>query len=160
MQVPSTLRALWAQRKRWARGQGEVLHAHLGEVLRWRNHRMWLLAFESLAVAAVGPRASRLSLVIAVFGVAIVGDEPFGFAFAWGIAIAIVATIQLLVAIWLEHSYDPTILRAFLVAAVYPVAYWLIAALAAVRSQIVALVRGPRGQRVVWDIPREQIGAG
>ena len=49
MQVPSTLRALWAQRTRWARGQGEVLHAHLREVSRWRNHRMWLLAFESLA---------------------------------------------------------------------------------------------------------------
>ena len=28
----STMRALWAQRKRWARGQGEVLHVHLGEV--------------------------------------------------------------------------------------------------------------------------------
>ena len=31
MQVPSSLPALWAQRKRWARGQGEVLHAHLRE---------------------------------------------------------------------------------------------------------------------------------
>ena len=29
MQVPSTLRALWAQRTRWARGQGEILHEHL-----------------------------------------------------------------------------------------------------------------------------------
>lgn len=31
MEVPSTLSALWAQRKRWARGQGEVLRAHLRE---------------------------------------------------------------------------------------------------------------------------------
>jgi biofilm PGA synthesis N-glycosyltransferase PgaC len=38
MQVPVTLRALWAQRKRWARGQGEVLHAHLISVARWHNH--------------------------------------------------------------------------------------------------------------------------
>ena len=68
--------------------------------------------------------------------------------------------LQLLVALWLEHSYDPTILRAFLVAALYPVAYWVIPAPPAIRSQIVALVRGPRGQRVVWDIPRERIGAG
>jgi poly-beta-1,6-N-acetyl-D-glucosamine synthase len=48
MQVPSTLGALWTQRTRWARGQGEVLHAHLRDVSRWRNHRMWLLALESL----------------------------------------------------------------------------------------------------------------
>ena len=159
MQVPSTLHALWAQRKRWARGQGEVLHAHLGEVFRWRNHRMWLLAFESV-VSLLWVVALAASLVIAALSATIGGEELFGFAFAWGIAIAIVATLQLLVALWLEHSYDPTILRAFLVAAVYPVAYWLIAALAAVRSQIVALVRGPRGERVVWDIPRERIGAG
>ena len=159
MQVPSTLHALWAQRKRWARGQGEVLHAHLGEVFRWRNHRMWLLAFESL-VSLLWVVGLAASLVIAALGATIGGEELFGFAFAWGVAIALVATLQLLVALWLEHSYDPTILRAFLVAAIYPVAYWLIAALAAIRSQIVALVRGPRGQRVVWDIPRERIGAG
>src|SRR3954449_5948773 len=42
MQVPSSLHALWAQRQRWARGQGEVLHVHLAEVSRWRNRRMWL----------------------------------------------------------------------------------------------------------------------
>ena len=44
MQVPPSLRALWAQRKRWARGQGEVIRVHFGEVLRWRNRRMWMLA--------------------------------------------------------------------------------------------------------------------
>src|SRR3954465_10349122 len=49
MQVPSSLSALWAQRKRWARGQGEVLHAHLHELWHWRNHRMWLLGLESIA---------------------------------------------------------------------------------------------------------------
>jgi biofilm PGA synthesis N-glycosyltransferase PgaC len=159
MQVPSTLGGLWAQRKRWARGQGEVLHTHLGQVVRWHNRRVWLLAFESLAsllwVVAIG-----VSLAIAAFGVAIGSEDLFGFAFDWGIAIAIVATLQLLLAIWLERGYDPTILGSFLVAAVYPLAYWLISALAAVRSQIMALMRGPRGRRVVWDVPRERIGAG
>jgi poly-beta-1,6-N-acetyl-D-glucosamine synthase len=43
---------------------------------------------------------------------------------------------------------------------VYPVAYWTIAAAAALRSQVAGLLRGPRGKRVVWDIPRERIGAG
>ena len=61
MQVPSTLRALWAQRTRWARGQGEVLHVHLRDVSRWRNHRMWLLAFESLVSLALDPRPRRFA---------------------------------------------------------------------------------------------------
>ena len=156
MQVPSTLRALWAQRKRWARGQGEVLHAHLGEVSRWRNHRMWLLSLESLA-SLIWVTALAASLVIAAMGAAIGGEHVFEFAFAWGIAIAMVATFQVIVALALERSYDPSSLRAFLVAAPYPVAYWIIAAAAALRAQIVALFRGPRSERVVWDIPRERL---
>jgi hypothetical protein len=35
----------------------------------------------------------------------------------------------------------------------------MLAAAAALRSETVALVRGPREQRVVWDIPREQLDA-
>ena len=155
MQVPSTLRALWAQRTRWARGQGEVMHLHVGEVSRWRNHRMWLLALESMA-SLIWVVALAVSLVIAAVGPALGGDL-FGFAFAWGIAIAAVATLQLMLAIALEREYDPTILRAFLGAAIYPFAFWLIAATAALHSQILAFVRGPRGQRVVWDIPRERL---
>ena len=153
MQVPSTLRALWAQRTRWARGQGEVLHAHLGEVSRWRHHRMWLLAFESLA-SLIWIIALAISLVMVVLD----GEDLFGFAFAWGIAVAGVATIQLVVALSLERAYDPTTFRAFLLAAPYPLVYWLISAAAALRSQMAGLLRGPRRQRVVWNIPRERLG--
>jgi poly-beta-1,6-N-acetyl-D-glucosamine synthase len=49
MQVPTSLRALWMQRKRWARGQGEVLHRHLGTVVRWQQRGMWPVALELLA---------------------------------------------------------------------------------------------------------------
>jgi biofilm PGA synthesis N-glycosyltransferase PgaC len=158
MQVPSTLRALWAQRKRWARGQGEVLHAHLGEVVRWRNHRMWLLSLESLA-SLLWIVALAASLVIAALGIAIGGEHPFGFAFGWGIAIASIATLQLLVALALERRYEAAILRTIFLAALYPLLYWMLAAAAALHSQIVGLVRGPRERRVVWDIPREQLGS-
>ena len=92
------------------------MHVHLGQVFRWRNHRMWLLALESTA-SLLWVVALAASLIIATFAVTVSGETLFGFAFAWGVAIAIVATFQLLVALWLEHSYDPTILRAFLVAA-------------------------------------------
>ena len=112
MQVPSTLRALWAQRKRWARGQGEVLHVHFGEVhpLAQPSH-VAARASKSLA-SLVWIVALAASLVIAALGIAIGGEDLFGFAIAWGIAIAVVATVQLIVALTLEHGYDPTILRA------------------------------------------------
>jgi biofilm PGA synthesis N-glycosyltransferase PgaC len=160
MEVPATLRALRAQRARWARGQGEVLHAHFREVLRWRNQRMWLVAGESLAsllwVVGLGC-AIVLSVLNVFFG------EDLGFfalGFAWGCAISVVAVIQLLVALTLRHEYDRWGVRALLVGAIYPIAFWIVSASAALAHQITALIRGPRGERVVWDIPREQIGAG
>lgn len=159
MQVPSTLRALWAQRTRWARGQGEVLHTHLRETLRLRNRRMWLVAGESVASLAwvVGLAASFVLAGIAtVTGVA---NSVFAWGIAWGISIAVVAMLQLTLALVLEHRYDPTNPRAFLIGPLYPLGFWAISGAAALRSQAVALIRGPRGDRVVWDIPREAVNA-
>ena len=157
MEVPTTLRALWAQRTRWARGQGEVLHVHFRDVNRWKNHRMWLLSLESLA-SLVWILALVATLVIAVLALTLgKAEDLFGLGVGWGIAIAVIATIQVLVALKLEHGYDPTILRPLLLGALYPVAFWMINGAAAIRAQTVALVQGPRKERVVWDIPREQV---
>jgi poly-beta-1,6-N-acetyl-D-glucosamine synthase len=159
MQVPPSLPALWAQRKRWARGQGEVIRVHFREVFHWRNRRMWMLVLESL-ISLIWIVILVTSLIIAALGVHLgAGEDVFGFALAWGVAIATVATAQLIVALWLQHGYDPTALRALLLGALYPPLYWMLAAAAALRSETVALVRGPREQRVVWDIPREQLDA-
>jgi hypothetical protein len=40
---------------------------------------------------------------------------------------------------------------------IYPLLFWLVSASAAVNQQLTALIRGPRDQRVVWDIPREPL---
>jgi biofilm PGA synthesis N-glycosyltransferase PgaC len=159
MQVPSTLRALWAQRTRWARGQGEVLHTHLRDVSRWRGRRMWLLALESVA-SLIWIVALATSVVITALGTALGGADLLGFALAWGIAIAGVATFQLIVALSLERAYDPTTVRTLVLAVPYLLAYWIISAAAALRSQTVAFLRGPRKQPVVWDIPSERLQTG
>src|SRR3954451_269623 len=75
MQAPPSLSALWAQRKRWARGQGEVLHCHMREICRWRNHRMWLLGLESVA-SLIWVFCLACSLVLAVLNVLF--DQAFG----------------------------------------------------------------------------------
>src|SRR4051812_16960476 len=84
MQVPSSLSALWAQRRRWARGQGEVLHAHLAEVGRWRNRRMWMLGLESLS-SLIWVACLLGSLVLTVLNV-LFGEHLgfFGVGLAWG----------------------------------------------------------------------------
>jgi len=157
MQVPSSLHALWAQRQRWARGQGEVLRSHMREICRWRNHRMWLLGLESVA-SLIWVFCLGCSLVLAVLNVLF--DQPFGsfgVGLAWGVAISVVATIQLTLAVALSHPYDRWDVRAMLLGPIYPLLFWLISATAAVNQQITALIRGPQDRGVVWDIPRERL---
>ncbi len=81
----------------------------------------------------------------------------FAFGLSWGIAIAVVAILQLTVAVALRYHYDHWDARAMLIAPIYPVLFWLVSASAAINQQISALIRGPRERRVVWDIPRERL---
>lgn len=154
MQVPATLTPLWAQRRRWARGQGEVLRAHFTSVARFNNHRMWLLAAESVA-SLVWVLGLIASFVITLLSLAISGSDLLGLGLAWGIAIAVLATAQTTLALSLETSYDPRGWWAYLIEPIYPIVYWMISGAAAARYETVGLGSGPKVGRVVWDIPRE-----
>ena len=154
MQVPSSLRALWAQRTRWARGQGEILHEHLRTIAAWRNRRMWILGLESVA-SLLWVTAMALGLVFSVLSAYSLG--LFAFGMAWGIAISVVATLQLVVALALGFRYDHFDLRAFMLAPPYLLLFWGVSACAALHSQVVAAIRGPHESRAVWDTPREQL---
>jgi len=157
MEVPTTLKALWAQRKRWARGQGEVMNRYLTTVFRWRHHRMWLLSIESV-VSLLWCVGLVFSLVLAVLNVIFGHDLGFfAFGLSWGVAISVVATAQLLTALWLRYSYDRWGPRSLLVGAIYPALFWIASAAAALHSELPAVFAGPREKRVVWDIPRERL---
>jgi biofilm PGA synthesis N-glycosyltransferase PgaC len=157
MEVPTTVTALWSQRKRWARGQGEVLHKYLTTTLRWRHHQMWLLTSESV-LSLLWCIALVVSLVVAALNVMFGHDlGTFAFGLAWGVAISVVATVQLLIAMWLRYSYDHWGPRSLLVASMYPAVFWLASAAATLHSQLRAVFTGPRDRRVVWDIPRETV---
>jgi biofilm PGA synthesis N-glycosyltransferase PgaC len=157
MQVPGSIAALWAQRKRWARGQGEVLNVHARDICRFRNHRMWLIGVES-AASLIWVVGLVLSVVLVVVNTVIGNSVAFArWEFAWGIAICVVATIQLMVSMALRYHYDPWSMRSMLVGAIYPLIFWMVSAAAALHQQVTALVRGPREERVVWDIPRERL---
>jgi biofilm PGA synthesis N-glycosyltransferase PgaC len=160
MEVPTTLRALWAQRRRWARGQGEVLNVHGREVRRWSNRRLWPLALESFA-SLLWILALVAALILATLALATGrGVTIFGYGLAWGIAIAVVGLLQLAFALGVEWRNDRLAVLVYALGPIYPLAYWLISASASLRAELPALLHGPRRERVVWDIPRESVEAG
>jgi biofilm PGA synthesis N-glycosyltransferase PgaC len=159
MQVPATVAALWQQRKRWARGQGEVLHTHAGEVMRWRNRWLWPLVLES-AGSLVWVSALALSLVLCALELVIDHDLRFvGFSLAWGIAVAVISTLQLAFALAIDWSDDRRAPLAFLIGPLYPIGFWLFSAAAALRSELMGLKRGPSDDGVTWSIARDRVEA-
>jgi poly-beta-1,6-N-acetyl-D-glucosamine synthase len=156
MQVPTSLSALWKQRRRWARGQGEVLHEHFGKILRRSLWRIWSVAIETL-LSLAWVVALVLALIAAVLALLIDRPTIFGFGLAWGIGIAIVCSLQLAFAVGIEARYDRPAVLVFLLGPLYPLGYWAITAAAALRDELPAALQGPREERVVWDIPREPV---
>jgi biofilm PGA synthesis N-glycosyltransferase PgaC len=161
MEVPTRLSSLWAQRRRWARGGAEVLHVHVREMLRWRHRRLWPLGLEAagslgwIVLCAVGTVTAVIGIVTAPEL-----DVPFVLlALVWGIAVAVVATMQLSFALQIDFPYDRLAVRAFLLGPLYPLAYWMISAATSLRAGLPALFRGPAKGRIVWDIPREPVSA-
>ena len=163
MQAPSTLRSLWAQRRRWARGGAEVLRDPWREVMRWRHRRLWPLAMENAGSLGwiVLFTVATVATVIGIIAAPDV-DVPLGrLALVWGVAVAVVATVQLAFALQIDFPYDRLAVFAFLLGPLYPLAYWMVSAASALIAGVPGLLRGPREGRVAWDIPRESMtGAG
>ncbi|MGW8380638.1 glycosyltransferase [Streptomyces sp. ODS28] len=154
MEVPQTVRGIWAQRTRWARGQGEVLRTHARTVVHPRRAAMWPVAGEAL-LSYLWVLTLLVSTVWGVVHWALhPGDTKFRWMLAWGIGIAVVAVLQIVIATVVDRRLDPKLPYACLLLPLYPLAYWTINALAALHSQTRGLLAGPRSRRVVWDLPR------
>ncbi|MGW2343040.1 glycosyltransferase family 2 protein [Streptomyces sp. NPDC001661] len=155
MEVPQTVRSIWAQRTRWSRGQGEVLRTHLRWVWRPGHWPLWPIAAEAL-LSYVWVVMLLIATVYGVVHVILHPDDAAGFRWmlAWGVGIAVIAMVQIIVATAIDLRLDPRLPYACLLLPIYPLAYWTINALAAIVAQTQGLVRGPRKKRVVWDLER------
>lgn len=154
MEVPQTVRGIWAQRTRWARGQGEVLRTHGRTLFRLRYAFMWPIALEAL-LSYIWVLTMLASTVYGlVHWLLFPADTEFRWMLAWGVGIAVIAMLQILVATLIDVRLDPKLPYACLLLPLYPLAYWTINALAAIAAQSQGLLRGPREKRVVWDLPR------
>ena len=79
------------------------------------------------------------------------------FALGWGVAIALIGVFQLAFALGLDFEHDRYAALAFVVAPLYPLAFWIFGSVAALIYGVPALIRGPREERTSWDIQRDPL---
>ncbi len=158
MTVPASLRGLWKQRLRWARGLMQVLRRHRDVMAHWKFRRMWPVFVESsLSTLWALCFVALTSIWIASYALGIppVGASPI--PNLWGMTIGTMCVLQLAVGAWIDRRYDPSIMRMAPYAIWYPIVYWMLLALSAVVS-LPWLLRRPQRRSVRWDTRR--VGAG
>jgi poly-beta-1,6-N-acetyl-D-glucosamine synthase len=155
MNVPTTLKGLFKQRLRWARGLMQVLRKHRAVMSTWKMRRMWPIYIEStLSVlwALCFVCLTSIWIVSYSLGYPPIGASPI--PNLWGMIIATMCLLQLFVGAWMERRYDRKVLNYFPYAIYYPIAYWMFTSL----CSVIALPRlfwTPRATPVRWSTPRD-----
>lgn len=150
MHVPTGVRSLFRQRRRWGRGLGEVLRACGRSLLKRSSYRMWPVALEgvlSIVWCFLLILAVAFWAVAGLAGVPDLGNSPL--IDNWGIIIVIISILQIVWGVRIDAPEDPGIKRMLWVAPLYPLFYWLFNAIAAVSGSVPGLVLGPR-KEVSW----------
>lgn len=130
MIVPETVQVWWKQRRRWARGLGQILRRHSSILTHWRYRRMLPLYIES----AISYLWSITFLAVTSFWLLsyLVGHPPKGgspLPNLWGMLLFTVCLLQLAFGVWFDSKYDPEIKRYYPVSILYPMFYWFLLAL-------------------------------
>lgn len=159
MTVPTTVKGLYKQRLRWARGLMQVFHKHADVMLHWKFRRMWPVFVES-ALSIVWALCFVVLTLIWVASYAI-GVPPVGASpipNLWGMTIGTLCLLQLLLGTLVDRRYDKGILRYYPYAVWYPLVYWMFLSVTTVLS-LSWIFRRPARSGVRWDTQREGPGA-
>lgn len=151
MTVPETVKTLFRQRLRWARGLMQVLRRHRDVACRWKLRRMWPIFTESVLSILW---ATCFVVLTAIWAISYaVGYPPIGahpIPNFWGMVIATICLAQLLVGTWLDRRYDPETPRYFPYAVYYPIVYWMILSITAFLA-LPYLFKKPARRAVTWN---------
>lgn len=154
--MPETIRGLWKQRLRWARGGAEVYFKNIGRIWKWRNRRMWMLVADfcfsttwafTYALSVVLWGLGHFMTMPAQLNVATIWPPAF-----WGIVLATVALLQFLVAMLIERRYDHRPISAMFWTIWYPFFFWTLS-LATTLAGLPSAFLAPAKQRAIWDSP-------
>lgn len=157
MLVPETVKGLFKQRKRWAQGGQEVMFRHANIFTSWRRRRLFPIFVEQ--VMSLGWVLLWLLLTLTEIFRLMYTKESY-IPYLWKSQfLSIICLVQFLVAVNLEKKYDKDVTKSMIVAAWYPLFYWILSgltALAALPSTIKTKISGKK--LATWVSPDRGIG--
>jgi biofilm PGA synthesis N-glycosyltransferase PgaC len=154
--MPETLRGLWKQRLRWARGGAQVLMRNIDVAARPSQSQMWPLLLEICASVFWAYLMLALTLLW-VLGLLFPGsglpriDSPFVPQGA-GLFLAGTCLVQFAFSAWLDSWYDRGLGRYYYWIIWYPLAYWLISVATTIVAYPTIMFRRT-GKRARWVSP-------
>ncbi|MGQ7248826.1 poly-beta-1,6-N-acetyl-D-glucosamine synthase [Halomonas sp. V046] len=153
--MPETLKGLWKQRLRWARGGTEVVMTYANRLCAVRQWRMWPLYLEyvtSLVWAYV--MATLIGLWIAsLFGLLPAEVHVNGLApRSYGLLLGVICLAQFMVSMLIDARYEPRVSRFYYWLIWYPLAYWVISFFTTIAALPLTLCR-KRGKLATWTSP-------
>lgn len=160
--MPETLRGLWKQRLRWARGGAQVLLKNLSVFAHPSQNQMWplllelcvsvLWAYQMLLLAIAWP----LSLFVPQLGLPEI-DSPL-VPDSGGLVLAGTCLFQFAFSMRLDSRYDKGLGRYYYWIIWYPMAYWIISTAATIVAYPTVMVRRT-GKRARWVSPDRGVRA-
>jgi biofilm PGA synthesis N-glycosyltransferase PgaC len=152
--MPETLRGLYKQRLRWAKGGIQVLFKYAGAMLSRSNMMMWPIFLE-YAVSIVWAYCMLFTLVMMAATAMFVLPETWRFAFVprgTGVLLFATCCAQILLGCLIDRRYDNHLMRYFIDTVWYPAAFWAISMIASVIA-LPGVVMQRRRKRARWVSP-------
>ena len=153
--MPETLKGLWSQRLRWAQGGMEVVSRNLGELVRWRHRRMWLIVLEYLLSACWSYIIASLFLVWLVLLFMPRSESLSALQFlpeTTSVVLVLTCLFQFGFSLFIDAKYERGVGKYYYWIIWFPLVYWMINVATTVAGIPKALFRR-RGARATWISP-------
>ena len=153
--MPETLKGLWRQRLRWARGGIEVILRHGRRMRTWRQRRMWGVILEYMLSVLW---AYTMLFIFALWGLGLFVGLPENLQVksilpSWhGVILALVCLLQFAISLIIDRRYEAKVGRNYYWMIWYPMAYWLLNMLTTVAAVPMTLLK-KGGKRATWVSP-------
>lgn len=158
--VPETIRSLWRQRLRWAKGGVEAATRYARDISQWSSRRMWTV-FAEYWIGVLWCYALAMTIVFWAMTKLLPEDiwpqalRVENLVPGWtGVILAVACLLQFAVGLMLDSPYERRGLLRYLFWAIwYPALYWLINALTTIIAVPVVFYRMKNVRTGIWKSP-------